>query len=89
VRVPVLGCIAEDFSNILPAPNLLPIFTITSVFLKLGQPGNDGNEQIVNKKKMPLPRKQATIALCPKPMPISGSFLPFLPCTKCSPQSGL
>ncbi len=51
MRVPVLGCIAEDFSNILPAPNLLPIFSITSVFLKLGQPCNDGNEQIVNKKK--------------------------------------
>jgi hypothetical protein len=87
VRVPVLGCIAEDFSNILPAPNLLPIFTITSVFLKLGQPYNDGNEQIVNKKKMPLQRKQATIALCHNPMPISGSFLPFLLSTKCSLQS--
>lgn len=53
--MPVLGCIAEDFSNILPAPNLLPIFTITSVFLKLGRPCNDGSKevqvQIVNKKK--------------------------------------
>lgn len=92
MRVPVLGCFAEDFSNILPAPNLLPIFSTTSVFLKLGQPCNDGNKevqvQIVNKKKMPLQRKQATIALCPKLMPISGSFLPFLLSTKCSPQSG-
>jgi len=58
VRVPVLGCLTEDFSNILPAPNLPPIFITTSVFLKLGQSADVENEHIASCKKATVARSK-------------------------------
>jgi hypothetical protein len=49
VRVPVLGCIAEDFSNILPAPNLPSIFT-PLLFSQIGQPLQERSEQKSTRK---------------------------------------
>ncbi len=97
MRVPVLGCIAEDFSNILPAPNLPPIFNTTSTFLKLGQSADVENEHIDSCEKGHSCAQQATIGLCQKfmtiPTPISVainvSFLPFPPFIRCSRQSAL
>jgi hypothetical protein len=87
VRVPVLGCLAEDFSNILPAPNLPPIFNTTSAFLKLGQSSDVKNEHIASSQKGHNGAQQATIDSCSQLITSLiakiGSFLPFQHSIRC------